>query len=737
MVSASRRDVLRLGGALMLSAAWFRSAARADRVHGEPARPGEGAASGAARESPITAWVRISRDGSVTLIASQSEMGQGITTTLAAALADELYLPWGRVGIEFAPYDPAYRDPVFNWMFTGNSQGSSSFYELMRKMGAAARDMLVAAAAARLGVSAQELVLDEGNIRHPGTGRRVGFGEVAAEAARLPVPKDARPRRDPALAGRALPRWDIPPKVDGSAAFGIDVKLPGMLFAAVRCAPRFGAALARYDAEKIRQRPGVVAVVELPHGLAAVAHGYWEAHQALYAADLTWSEGGSSLSSGEGLPAIYHESLKSGSFQTHKTVGDPVAAFTGTARVRTALYELPFQAHATMEPMNCTAHLTADRCEIWAPTQGMELAQNVAIQVTGLANERITIHRTLLGGGFGRRLLGDFIKQALIVAKAVDAPVKLIWSREEDMTHDAYRPGMLHEVSGALDPSGKLLALRHRVVSPSHMLYIWPRGSFPDLKDWTEPVAPPAQYDTMAVEGLLAMPYEVPNQLISQHSLALDIPVSVWRTTGHGPNNFVLESFIDELAADAGADAFAFRRAALGRNARALRLLDTLAEKADWSRRAPADIGRGVALAAAFGGLIGCAAELRVSGSEIHIQRIVEVVDCGRTLDPGIASSNIAGGIVWGLSGMRTAMRFDNGRAAYSNFDGFEPLHLWETPASEVHFVQSDAPLGGTGELGPVPVHAAVGNALFALTGKRVRALPLSRSGYSLHADRA
>ncbi len=720
----------------MLSGAWFRSAIGAGSIGGERTRSGEGSAPGAARESPITAWVRISADGSVTLIASQSEMGQGITTTLAAALADELYLPWGSVGIEFSPYDAAYRDPVYNWMFTGNSQGTSSFYELMRKMGAAAREMLVSAAATRLGVGPQELVLEQGNIRHGGTGRTVRFGEVAADAARLPVPKGAQPRPDPTLVGRALPRWDIPAKVDGSAVFGIDVKLPGMLIAAVRCAPRFGAALARHDAQRIRRQPGVVAVVEVPHGLAVVAHSYWEARQALYAAELTWSESGSSLSSAEGLPAAYHEGLKSGSFQTHKTIGDPGAALTSTARVRTALYEFPFQAHATMEPMNCTARVTGDRCEIWAPTQGVELAQNVAMQVTGLALERVTIHRTLLGGGFGRRLLGDFVKQTLIIARAVNAPVKLIWSREEDMTHDAYRPAMLHEVSGALDASGRLLALRHRVVSPSHMLYVWPRGMFPDLKDWTEPVAPPAQYDTMAVEGLLEIPYEVPNQLISQHQLALDIPVSVWRTTGHGPNNFVLESFIDELAADAGADTIAFRRAALGRNPRALRVLDTLADKADWSRPASADTGRGVALAAAFGGLVGCAAELRVSGSEIHIRRIVEVVDCGRTLDPGIASSNIAGGIVWGLSGLRTAMPFANGRAAHSNFDGFEPLHLWETPPCEVHFVQSDAPLGGTGELGPVPVQAAVGNALFALTGKRLRALPLSRSGYSLHADR-
>jgi isoquinoline 1-oxidoreductase beta subunit len=681
--------------------------------------------------------VRVAADGSVTLVASQSEMGQGVTTTLAAALADELYLAWGSVAIEFAPFDPAYRDPVYNWMFTGNSQGTSSFHELMRKMGAAAREMLLAAAAARLGVESQTLTLGNGSIRHAPSGRELKFGEVAGDASRLPVPKDPRPRPDPTLAGRALPRWDIPPKVDGSAIFGIDVKIPGMLFAAVRCSPRFGGSLERYDAAGIRKQPGVTGVVELPQGLAVVARSYWQAHQALYGAELRWSDSGSKLTTGDGLAAVYHERLRSGPFDALKTLGDPESVLAASTRRRTAIYELPFQAHATMEPMNCTAHVTAERCEVWAPVQGVELAHNVAMQVSGLASERVTIHRTLLGGGFGRRLLADFVKQAVIVSKSTNAPVKLIWSREEDLTRDSYRAAMLHEISGTLDESGRLLALLHRVVSPSHLLYLWPRGMFPQLKDWTEPVAPPAQYDAMAVEGLVEIPYDVPHQLVSQHRLELDIPVSAWRTTGHGPNNFVLESFIDELAHDAGLDPLALRRSALGKNPRALKLLDTLAEKAGWNRPPSAGKGRGLALASAFGGLVGCAVELSVSGSEIHVHRVVEVVDCGRTLDPGIASSNIAGGIVWGLSAMRTAMPFENGRAAYSNFDGFEPLHLWETPPSEVYFIESGAKPGGTGELGPVPVHPAVGNALFALTGQRIRALPLSRSGLTLHAARS
>jgi isoquinoline 1-oxidoreductase beta subunit len=491
---------------------------------------------GSKAPAAVTAWVRISREGPVTLVASQSEMGQGTSTTLAAALAHELYLSWESVRVQFAPFDPAYRDPLYKWMFTGNSQGTFSFYEVMRKMGAAAREMLVSAAASRLGVSTRSLTLSDGTIRDPESGRSVRFGEVAVEAARLPVPQNPLVRSDSQLAGTRVARWDIPSKVDGSAVFGIDVRLPALLFAAVRCAPRFGASLKHYDAAAMRQRPGVVAVVEVPRGVAVVAHTYWQARRAVDSAQLHWSDEGSSLNTGDGLPAIYHERLRSGPFHTFKSSGDPGSS---AAAPRTEVYELPFQAHATMEPMNCTAHVTDDRCEIWVPTQGVELTLNVAMQTTGLASERITIHRTLIGGGFGRRLLADFVKQTLLIAKAVRAPVKLIWSREEDMTHDAYRPAVLHEISGSLDRTGSLLALQHRVVSPCHTLYVWPRSAFPQLKDWTEPVAPPAEYDVMAVEGLLEIPYEVPNQRVEQHALQQDVPVSVWRTTGHGPNNFV------------------------------------------------------------------------------------------------------------------------------------------------------------------------------------------------------
>jgi isoquinoline 1-oxidoreductase beta subunit len=674
--------------------------------------------------------VRVGSDNSITLIASQSEMGQGTTTTLAAILADELFVSLSRVQIEFAQFDAAYRDPVYNWMFTGNSQSISSFYDVMRTMGAAAREMLLGAAAARMQVAPNTLTCRDGVIQNSAK-RSVTFGEVAADAARLEVPSKPTLRTKSTLVGRAMARWDIPSKVDGSAVFGIDVKVPNMLVAAVRCAPRFGAKLANYNATKVKAMPGVVAAVEIPNGLAVLAKHYWQARSALDAAEIAWSEEGSALTSNATLSPAYAQRLASGPFFSYKNAGDATGSFTAGAVKLDAVYQIPFQAHATMEPMNCTAHVTQDRCEIWAPTQGVEMAQQVAATLTGLPSEKVIIHRTLIGGGFGRRLLADFVKQAVALSIAVKQPVKVIWSREEDMTHDFYRPGMLHGIRGAVDASGKLTTLAHRVVSPSHMLYIFPRAMFPDVKDWTQPAAPPEKMDAMAVEGLLELPYNIPNQAIDVHRLDVDIPVSVWRTTGHGPNNFVLESFIDELANAAKVEPLAFRRSLLANNPRALKVLDVLAEKSRWNTAPPRGVARGLAIATAFGGIVANVVELSVREDKIKLHRIVSVVDCGRTLDPGIAESNILGGIVWGISGMKTAATFANGRAEVSNFDRFDPAHLWETPPCEVHFIESGEKLGGTGELGPVPIHAAVCNAVFAATGKRIRSLPLSNSGFA------
>ena len=718
VVTFNRRAVLE-GSAFILSAAMLPITARSATTHGSDRLA-----------TSLTAWVKISPDNKITLLASQSEMGQGTTTTLASILADELYVTLDQVTVAFAPFDPAYRDPLYHWMFTGNSQSISSFYPVMRKMGAAAREMLIAAAAKRWKVAPDSLETRGGSIHMRGAKRTLTFGAVAADAAKLPVPTTPKLRADPPSFGRAVKRWDIPSKVDGSAQFGIDVNIPRMLSAAVRCAPRFGARLASYDTQAIRAKPGVVAVVPVPNGLAVAAQTYWQARRALDQATLTWSSEGSDLTTQGTLPPVYSERMMSGAFFTHLQTGHPVDEIGASSRLERT-YQIPFQAHGALEPINCTVHVADGRCEIWAPTQGVEMAQAIATKVTGLSPNRILIHRTMIGGGFGRRLLADFIKQALLVGMAVKQPVKLIWSREEDMTHDFYRPAMLHRISGAVDASGALLALSHRLVSPSHMLYIMPRGMFPELSDWTDPAAPPEKIDTMAIEGLLGIPYDIPNQIVEQHRLELDVPVSVWRTTGHGPNNFVVESFIDELAEAAGKDPVAFRRALLKTDRRALSVLNMVAEKSGWVSAKSAGVGRGVALAKAFGGYAAAVAEVAVARSTVTCRRLTMVVDPGKVLDPGIATSNIEGGVVWGLSGLKTAVTFDRGNVVETNFDGFEPLHLWQTPSIDVHLIGNDEAPGGTGELGPVPIQAAVCNAIFAASGQRVRALPLSEAGLS------
>ncbi len=686
-----------------------------------------------ADESRLNAWVGIRADGKALIAVSQTEMGQGISTTLPVVLADELGIRLQDIILRDASFDPAYRHPQYNWMFTGNSESIIAFYELMRRMGAAAREMLVMAAAQRLKVNPKELSVDAGRIRHAPSGRSIGFGAVAAAAARLPVPAapKLKAQSELVLVGRPVARFDLPAKTDGSAIFGIDVVVPGMLNAALKRSPWPGGKPEQYSAETIKGQPGVIAVVELPDGIAFVARTYWQARKALDHARITWAAGVAETKdlASSTIADYYRNRLEQGPFYVHFQKGNGDASAGG--RHIEAVYEIPFQAHATMEPMNCTASVTTDSCEIWVPTQGMELTHGIAMQATGLGPEQVKIHRTLAGGGFGRRLLGDFVKQAIQISRSVGRPVKLIWSREEDMTHDAYRPAMLHRISAVLDAAGKPQAIQHRVVSPSHLLYVFPRGTFPDLKDWSSPIAPPPQYDPMAVEGLRGALYDIPNQRIEQHYYDSKIPVSVWRTTGHGPNNFVLESFIDELAAAAARDPLEYRRELLRSNDRALKVLDLAGQKAGWGRPLPAGHARGLAFANAFGGLIAQVAEIEIRGKDMKLQRIVSVVDPGRVLDPGIAESNIAGGIVWGISALRTQITFKNGSPEQSNFDSFDPLHLWETPQIEVHFIDSGEKLGGLGEIGPVPTGAAVCNAIAAATGERIRSLPITAAGFN------
>lgn len=687
------------------------------------------------RGAPVSfgVWLSITPDDGVIVQLSQSEIGQGISTTLPVALADELGADWAKVTTEWSPWNPAYRHPQYGWMFTGNSESSSTFYPVMRTMGAAAREMLTEAAAVRLNASPASLEVAKGVIRDPKTGRSVRFGEVAADAAKLPVPKAPKLKPDSELAmiGKPQPRRDIPPKVDGSAVFGIDVVVPGMAIAAIRRAPSPGGALTGYDKAGILARKGVVGVVEIPSGLAVVADRYWTAKRALDEGKLTFGPGPLAGYSTEGQRADHAARLKGAEFLVKKQVGDAPKALSSPGVIE-ALYEIPVQAHATMEPMNCTAHVTADKCELWIPTQGMDITQAVAEEATGLKPDQIVIHRTLIGGGFGRRLLADFARIAIQVSKASNRPVKVIWSREEDFAYDAFRPPMTHAIRAKLRPDGQPAAMAHRVVSPSHMLFIFPRPVIKAEHPWDRPIAPPRDYDAMAVEGLVETPYEIPDYLVEQNYVETPLTVSVWRTTGHGPNNFALESFIDELAHAAKQDPLAYRLTLAKTDPRATAVLKAVAEMSGWGAKVAKGRGRGIALGKAFNGYVAQVVEVEVKGRDIHARHVWTALDCGKTLDPGIATANTEGGVVWGLSGLRTEVAFAGGTPVQTNFDGFDPLHLWETPVIETRFVESGAKVGGTGELGPVPTHAAFGNAVFAATGERIRQLPISRQGWRL-----
>jgi isoquinoline 1-oxidoreductase beta subunit len=671
----------------------------------------------------LNAWLRITTDDQVTLICSQSEMGQGIMTTLPAVLAEELGADWNRVKVEISPVATVYRNPRINWMFTGNSESTSGFFDLLLHMGASAREMLIAAASKRWAVEPRDCHAEGGKILHRPTARALTFGKLVEAAAKETPPEKPplKPQKDWTLLGRSLPRVELPAKLDGTAIFGLDFRVPGMLYAAVKQSPVFGGQVKTFDKEPVLRLPGVVDVVPIPNGIAVVAKTYWEAARALRTLRVSFDDGPNASLSSESLAAQYRAALEAGPWLTVKAEGDfknadhRIASNGSDGHV--AEYESQFLAHATMEPMNCTAHVTGDGCQIWGPLQGPELAQTVVAQVTGLPQDKVVVNRTLLGGGFGRRLLVDFVLQAVLASKATGAPVKAVWSREEDMQHDVYRPATLQTIEAAVDPSGMPQAIAHRLVSPSILQFVFP----PAVTETNDP---------SCLEGLMESHYQVPNVKVDFHLLKIGVPTSVLRTTGFGPNVFAIESFMDELAHRAHQDPYMFRRRLLA-NERSRAVLDLAAEKAGWTKRPPAAAARGIAYAEAFRTHIAHVVELSVKDDRVTIHRIVCVIDCGTALDPEITKSSIEGGTVWGLgAAFESAITFRNGRTVERNFDGFRIPQFHETPPIEVYIIDSGArPLGGTGEVGPVTLVPALTNALFAATGKRIRSLPLRRHG--------
>ena len=676
---------------------------------------------------PLNAWIRISPNDEVTLISSQSEMGQGVMTTLPAVLAEELGADWSRVKIEFSTVAPAYRNPRINWQFTGNSESTTGFFELLRTMGASGREMLVAAAAKRWGLRAEDCYTENGRVIHGPTKQTLRFGDVAEDAAQITPSKKPKlkPQSEWKLLGKSLARVELASKLNGIAIFGIDFRVPGMVHAAVMQSPVHGGHVSSFDKDSVAKLPGVIDVVPIPNGIAVVADQYWQVRQALRSLNVTFDGGVNSDISSESLDKQYRTALEGNSWKTVKTEGDSLRAedmlgkFTA---VYSQEYESQFLAHATMEPMNCTAHVTDESCTVWGPLQGPELAKVTLAGMFKFRPEQVTINRTLLGGGFGRRLLVDFVVQAAVISKAVGKPVKVIWSREEDMQHDVYRPATLNRITAGLDKSGKPSAIAHKVVSPSVLQYVYAPAVTEDN-------------DPTCLEGLMETHYEIPNQRVDFKLLKVGVPTSVLRTTGYGPNIFAVESFIDELAFKAKQDPYEFRRALL-KDERSVKVLETLAERSDWKKRPAKGIGRGLAYTEAFRTHIAHAVELSVKDNLVKIHRITCVIDCGVALDPEITKNSIEGGTVWGLGvAFKSNISFKNGRTVESNFHDYQIAQMDETPPIEVHIVNSSTKgLGGTGEVGPVTLVPAVANAIFAATGKRYRALPLSRYGFRLTA---
>lgn len=660
------------------------------------------------------AWVRIAPDETVTVVLSKSEMGQGVILGLPTILADELDANVDRIRTEVAQPDLRYIDPELRQMATGGSTSTKTGWMPLRRAGATARAMLVAAAAKQWGVDAAECTTHQGVVYHRNSHRDATYGSLAIAASALPVPADV-PLKSPdrfTLIGKPRQRTDIPPKVNGSAQFGIDVRVPGMLYAAIARSPVFGGRVRSFDPRKAKAVDGVTNVIEISNGVAVVAKNTWAAFQGRNALSVVWDEGPNAKVSSELLFAKAEHLARVRKGEHVAVVRGKPETSVGT--VVEATYRGPFLAHATMEPMNATADVRDGRCEVWAPTQAQINAQAAAAKGSGLPSDQCVIHTTFLGGGFGRRIDCDFVQEAAEVSKAIQAPVKVTWTREDDIQHDFYRPMSVDVVRGVVS-GGELEALAYQVVSPSWLRRYRP---FPPLYK--------NGIDFIDLTGVVDAPYSIPNFRVAYIDHEHGIPVGSWRAPNANWHGFVTESFIDELAHAAGKDPLAFRLRLLRENPRAANVLRLAAARAGWGRK-QAGIAQGVAVVFWAGSYAAMVADVSMQGKMPRVHRVVAAVDCGTVVNPDIVIQQAQGATNFGLSAALTGkITIANGRVAQSNFHDYTVLRMADAPAIEVHIVQSKAPPSGIGELCTPPIAPAVGNAIFALTGRRVRSLPFS-----------
>jgi isoquinoline 1-oxidoreductase subunit beta len=686
--------------------------------------------------NPFNAWVRITPDNRVTLILGKSEMGQGAMTALPMILAEELYLDWKQVTVEQAPTNPAIYDHG-----TGGSGSVAGSWLPLRQAGAAAREMLVTAAAQHWNVNRNTCKPENGGVLHGARKQFLTYGELVEAAAKLPIPDFEKvPLKNSTeftIVGHDRKRFEGLAKANGTAKFGIDSRMPGMEYAVIARCPVFGGKVAKFDAAKAKEVPGVRDVISIEAvgpgaftagGVVVLADNSWAAMQGRKALEITWDEGANAGENSEALRSHFIENAsKPGKIVRNE--GDADSALGSASKKVEAVYELPFAAHACMEPMNCTVHIRPDGAEAWVPTQAPQWAQDIIAKVSGLPPEKVNVHTTLMGGGFGRRYQADFVMEAAQVAKATGKPVMVLWTREDDMQHDFYRPASYHRLSGLIDPQGKLTAWKHFQSSTS-IAAMWE-------KDGNEkPEA--SEFATAAF-----IPYETPNFRVEYALAHSGVPRAWWRSVEHSSSGFVVESFVDELAAAAAADPLAFRLRLIGSDrkipdftnpkenkpldtARLKGVLQLAAEKAGWSKPLPKGVGRGIAAYYSFESYTAAVIEASVENGVVKPQRVVYAVDCGRAVNPAGVVAQVESAAIYALSAvMKDAITIDHGRVQQANFNDYDMPRMSEVPHIEVHVTTSKEDPTGIGEPGLPVVAPALCNAVFAATGKRLRRLPI------------
>ena len=666
----------------------------------------------------ITCWIAITPDDTVTIRVARSEMGQGAMTGLAMLVAEELECDWSKVRTEFVSARLNFiKNRIWGDTSTGASRSIASSQAYLRRAGATARAMLIAAAAAQWRVPPEQCVAANGVIRHPPSGRTVSYGAIAPAAAAIEPPAEIelKPTSEWKLAGTPQKRLDVLDKITAKPVYAIDVRLPGMLYAAIVQCPIFGGALQSVDETSIAAMPGVRGVVRMPDAVAVVADSWWRAKRAADALRVRWDDRGNGAVSTVSIADFVRSGLAANDAQIGRADGDAATALSRAARCIEADYEVPFLAHATMEPQTCTAHVHPDGVEIWTPTQDPGTALATAALAAGVPNDKVHVHRLMLGGGFGRRApIQEYVRQAVTIAKEFPAPVKLVWTREQDIAHDRYRPFGMARLRAGLDEAGMPLALTIRIAGPSFVAALLPgfNGNF---------------VDRTFVSGLAEeMPYAFPNYQVDYVVRPTPVPLGVWRAINYTQNAFYKECFIDEMAHAAGRDPYLYRRNLLANNPKNLAVLDAAAKAANWGSRPPPGTFRGIALNEACGSYCAQVVEVEVKNGAVRAHRVVAAIDPGYVVNPLSVEMQVQGAIIYALTAaLYGEITIKDGAAEQTNFDTYEMLRLADAPRVETVIVPSGGFWGGVGEPPVPPLAPALCNAIFAATGKRVRSLPL------------